>query len=1544
MANIFELIAKPLGIGKGVTPTIPTPLPPYKAPAGLFDAPEISTKLPEPKYTVRRQTIEDVQALPKQAKEFLLPSRGFSDEEIAAAKPTAKESALAVPRAAAEIVSGFGSLLGGSKILQAIADTKIGDKLADVGEKIQDFGTIKTPGEAKAARFVDAGTLFLGELRIGNGAASKIARSKNADVISEILQGEVKNLSKAEADKIAPLLTKVDKSEDVQRVLNEVNYAKNKAPQVAEEVVPKASLPKGPAKAPEAPVLTTEDPMAIAIAQDVQKGAITREEGVARMKELLGGVETSATIPVATKAPTAIPAASRVGTEQTTYLTTDQKGGPTATGVVERTPVESLKSTNEVIPSRVEKYAADLTSPEQLPPIVIDNANNIIDGNHRVAAAQKAGLGEVDAIRVSRKEADRLNKEIDALAYRKGENFIGNMTREDAETFIRQVMGETPLDIVFDPKLIERESALGLFKSGRDIRGINVNPMVRLYEEAGKVHNTTAYHEAFHGYFRSFLSDAERREILARVRRDPALVGHRLKSNYASEERAEEWLADDFAEYVKAKLGGNPAPASVFARAWEKLLNVIREFVRKKNDFIKLYEDALSGEKPRNSSIPAGKGTAERAGPILPESPRESIPQREAVKLDSEAASPVAYNKTTEKAIAQAAEQTGDSPKMVTRVLNDLKEIKTNVLEYVQDRSERVRQMVKDPKAKVTEESNPFLAMTLYDGRVGAKIEAGQEAARTLVSDMAAVAKDAGLKTPDIRKEVNDYLVARHAPERNAQLGEKAAGLTDSEAAARIKELEATPRGKKIVELADKAQELHNQTLEMLHDSQVITDELYNTLREKYPNHVPLQRIFDAEEGSAPVLGAKGYDVRSTGIKRAKGSEREVEDVLLNIITGYQEAVLRSEKNLVDLSTLRFAEENKNLVGDLLEISHPRAVGKDFAGKPILEKTTDPQVLQMFDKGKRTWIKIKDPKLAIALRGVGKEKLGLLLNAIAQFTRLYSGLATRFNPEFALPNKIRDLQETMIYLAAESDMGAKGATRMTVKDPGSLKDVLSALRGENTPGAELYRQMKADGGTTGGFGLSTKTQVDIDLKKLEKLAESKTKRIANNLVEYIDKWNTIFEDSTRLSVYKQALENGLSRKRAAALAKEASINFNRMGTGGPVINALYMFSNASIQGSTKMLRALKNQKVLGAVVLAVGSAVAAASEWNDNLDPDWREKTPKWDRLNGLTVVLPSTDGDYHYITVPVSWGVKPIKVMADYAYDAATGRGFDAKNAMGDTLGALANAYNPVGGTDFLSAITPTFLDVPFEIGRNQSWSGSKIRPDFDKNAPKDIQYFSSLKDTTTGRAAISISEILHGKLDIAVSPADMKYAYDQYVGGAGRAVSKTVNLITGAVQGEPPPLDEYPLVSRFYRSRAPDEISTDTGGKNQEIKDVLEGQSRDRFKTKMSAEDFVDSLKGMKPGEIGQKLVDIKKEDPELFAKIKDVVTEKAKGLTSTDKLIQQLGVENGERAAYILKEVGKLKTPAEKTAYLRDLQKKKLLTNDVVKQMTKLAKPTP
>jgi len=730
--------------------------------------------------------------------------------------------------------------------------------------------------------------------------------------------------------------------------------------------------------------------------------------------------------------------------------------------------------------------------------------------------------------------------------------------------------------------------------------------------------------------------------------------------------------------------------------------------------------------------------------------------------------------------------------------------IVTKLRESVQDNWIRVKNLQRQKGVKLDETSNPYLAEELYHGRVGTRIEDVKAQIVEYDKDLLATSKKINLPDAQLKADVNKYLQAKHAPERNKLHGDGAAGMTNAEARAYLKELGASPASAEVKRLSAKVKQMNDETLDVLLESQVIDKTLYDTLRKTYKNHVPLNRIMDDSNLDA-VLTGKGFNVKSSGVKKAKGSSREVADILGNVVANLESAIVRAEKNRVNLATLRFARNNKQL-GIFSEIK-PKAIGQTFDGKFITQEVKDPLVLTVRENGKPVYLRIADEQLAPVFQGIGNEKLPSAFKFIQKFTQFYSGLHTRFNPEFAASNVIRDTQEMAVFMASQKDVGFKGAGRTITRIPEAQRAVIDGIRGLDSEGARLYRQMKLDGGTTGGMALSTRKSVDVDLKQIEQLNRSKPRQAVQKVLESFDNWNTIFEDATRLSVYKQALENGMSRQQAASLAKNSTVNFNKKGTATPIINSLYMFSNASVQGSVKMLRAMKNPKVAAAVVTTVGSSVFAANSWNDTVDPDWRDKVTEWDRNSNLVVMLPSTDGGAKYITVPVSWGIKPIKVASDVAYDLSVGKADNIGDAAIKIASSAFDAYNPVGGEDMTSALTPSILDTPFDIARNRSWSGATIKPDWLKGLPASEQMFANTGNTTTGKIAIKTTQALAGG-GIQVSPNDLLYAYNSYIGGVGKFASRVTDTVSAIATSESLVAKEIPFANRFFKTRSEEQV----------------------------------------------------------------------------------------------------------------------------------------
>ena len=81
------------------------------------------------------------------------------------------------------------------------------------------------------------------------------------------------------------------------------------------------------------------------------------------------------------------------------------------------------------------------------------------------------------------------------------------------------------------------------------------------------------------------------------------------------------------------------------------------------------------------------------------------------------------------------------------------------------------------------------------------------------------------------------------------------------------------------------------------------------------------------------------------------------------------------------------------------------------------------------------------------------------------------------------------------------------------------------------------------------------------------------------------------ENGIRLAAYKNLRERGVSKAQAASLAKNLTVNFNRRGTLGPVMNSMYLFYNASMQGTARILAATKSKSVRKVLYAAVLSGV-----------------------------------------------------------------------------------------------------------------------------------------------------------------------------------------------------------------------------------------------------------------------------------------------------------------------------------------------------------------
>ena len=1054
-------------------------------------------------------------------------------------------------------------------------------------------------------------------------------------------------------------------------------------------------------------------------------------------------------------------------------------------------------------------------------------------------------------------------------------------------------------------------------------------------------------------------------------------------------------------------------------RKLSKLQSAQKEFVSSKGSPSQKIAKAITKTKGK---IAAGKKSLnELKASVVKKSPAKS---RE--PLNAKVSHPVASvsepsatgkvsikgNEDFKKAVREMSptEPEKTNPKVFARFAGAVSKRFTRFREVVQDSQIRVKQLQKKVISlgfAIPEKANPYIAQELMLARIDARHQEVSAVFDALDKDILASAKILKMSDSALQEDIQKYLVAKHAPEYNLAHGDGAAGITTADSHDFLRAFEKTPQAADVKRIAEVLKSESDKTLEVLHDGQIITDELYQTLKEKYPNYVPLQRIMDETDAEdvGQILMGRGLDIKSTGIMRAKGSKREVSNIFTSIQANLNQAIIKAEKNRVDLATLEFhrafpqlefAEEIKLPMIPVANITHSAVVDKKFENnlielakslgakfkrtgqpgkilgrykpgeklitrkfatprevvshetahffdhqfglkqrfyakgeskalakemryhmirsgestarmanpkerfadafewwmthrdlakrdmplfsaemkkiikdipelKPLLkiepkpalsietmnevifrrkQFTNDPNVLRLMEKGNPTYLKIHDAQLAQAMKGTNISAVPAEIAFISKYTRFLGSLATRFSLNFAPSNIFRDAQEMAIIVSATPGLGAGAAGSALSKEASSLKTVFQKLHGVETADTKLYKQMLMDGGATGYVDLTTKKAIDLNWEKIQKLNRSNPRKAAHTLLQGVENFNTLFEDATRFSVYKTALERGMSRQEAASMAKNATINFNRKGTGGALINSLYMFSNATIQGSTNTLRAMKNKKVAAAVISSVVIPTFGVGRWNDAVDPEWRSKVTKGDRQNNFIIVIPSTDGS-KYVTLPVSWGIKPMKVIADYLYDSSRGKGDTAQTLASNIVTAILQAYNPLGGTNLLTSVIPTFAQLPAQIAANKDWKGSMIRPDWMKGLPMNEQVFPSTAGTPVADTVIAGTSALDKVTGgfISLSPEDVLYVYQQITAGAGGSVTQIVNSIGGIAKGEIPKPSDIPFISRFYKNIPQDRLVT-IGKSLEKSKVVADLQAADPTERTQIIQDYLTSL----------------------------------------------------------------------------------------------------
>jgi hypothetical protein len=298
---------------------------------------------------------------------------------------------------------------------------------------------------------------------------------------------------------------------------------------------------------------------------------------------------------------------------------------------------------------------------------------------------------------------------------------------------------------------------------------------------------------------------------------------------------------------------------------------------------------------------------------------------------------------------------------------------------------------------------------------------------------------------------------------------------------------------------------------------------------------------------------------------------------------------------------------------------------------------------------------------------------------------------------------------------------------------------------------------------------------------MSKLTEGKLMAGGRAVKDWLSDYNDSLENAVRLSAYKVAkkkfADEGFSdsevKQKAASLAKNLTVNFNRKGEIGGQANALYLFFNAGVQGTASLAHAhFKGKHKYQAWAMSMSMAFLAyqLASMLGGGDEDEYDKLPE--HVKARNLVIKSGDG---WLKIPIAYG---------YGFYFNLGRAMADASRKGDysklpmaVATSFVEEFTPFGNvvagdtpdSKQLLYLAPTFAQMFVPPVANRTGMGGTLMPesDFDKSKPDREKMWRLTKGTWSDDLAGVLANV-----GIDISPETLKHAYRTSTGGAGAMV----------------------------------------------------------------------------------------------------------------------------------------------------------------------------
>lgn len=1007
---------------------------------------------------------------------------------------------------------------------------------------------------------------------------------------------------------------------------------------------------------------------------------------------------------------------------------------------------------------------------------------------------------------------------------------ISDADRQALQQRLAQIAPGVQVAFQADLRATDGRAIAGLMRLQRDPGGRQVSADVLI--GAAMDPAKTLNHEALHAlYHMGAFTDAEW-GVLTRRARGQWVRQFRTDERYSDQSEAiqiEEAIAEAFGYWSTGRL--QTAPAGIRA-SFER----IRDFMEAFGNWLRgmgfqSAEDVLDrvgrGEVGRRPRDEQGRFVAREDRPLEGDEPFRSYEHRSVRQIER------MFAPGNWGALADARSW-GDTRALIMRNFADsLFDLK------------RQQKAIEEARGEPLPLSQDAYAIAgLYVGRTGERLQKFYE------DDVRQIARE--MRAAGISQEqMDDYLVALHAEERNAHVGQLyeledpehqfvqamtdasvvgGSGMSNAEARKIIRDTAGRPNAAAFRKIAGHVRRLLDQSLDIQVASGLTSAEAVEAMRATYTHYVPL-RGFAGEEAETQGTG-RGFDIRGAESRRATGRRSRSDSPLSYAFAQVANTIIRAEKNRVGKTVLRLVENNPNkrlwevdrsevrktvkrkaYLGIDPDTGLPMMVERDqVVAKKVPPNRFDPDVMIVKVGGDEVAIRFKNRTLAAGLKNLNPENTNTLVRLLQKGTRFMAAMNTSYNVEWFATNMVRDIMTAGIQI---TDEGRKNLQKQMFKNfPAAFVGGARYFftKRTDTEWAKIADDFVQNGGRVSYIefrdveGMKATIQSEIDPGAFTQFWRGGPQK----LFDSIDAFTSAGENAIRIAAYKAAIDLGMSKTRAAIMARNLTVDFNRKGTQ-TWINAAYMFFNAAVQGNVRLIQSVATsrftQRALGGL-MTIGLLEALMGD-------DEYEKVEDYVRERNIVIPLSLFGGEEGaHAKIPLPYGFNVFKVIGSEAgrviRRSAAGDDARVDEAAVNIVLAALNSFNPIGGSNFdtiegaLTELTPSVLSPVTEIAVNRNFFGNTIAPDYPGDMrPPSEQYYPTVSAYARGITAW-LNDATGGNTFraglVSLNPEHIDHLIGAYLGGVGRLVERTFNTASDVAAGRETTWEKTPFARNFY------------------------------------------------------------------------------------------------------------------------------------------------